>query len=340
MSSNNQLLLRQWTMLRMIPRAPKKIAASELLNKLEREGFEVAKRTIERDLQSISSIFPITSDERSKPYGWSWIKDAPTLDLPGLSVSEALTLKLAQEYLTKLMPKSTFESIAPHFLAADKVLNESSGSNDLANWTNKISTALPSQQLVAPEINAGILEMLQEALIKNKALQVTYTNQSQAINQSSSTFKIHPLGIVLRGQVTYMVCTYEGYTDPRMLAVHRVTNVNILDEESKRLAAFNLKAYVESGAFGFNVAGSLSFKGLFTKEAAQHLFETPLNLTQSIQLLDDHYLVSAIIQDTLQFRWWLLGFGKNLVVQEPKALALWMKENADEMHQHYLSTDY
>lgn len=335
MSSNNHLLLRQWTMLRMIPRSPKKIAASELLDKLEREGFEVTKRTIERDLQSISAIFPIISDERSKPYGWSWTKDAPTLDLPGLSVSEALTLKLAEQYLTKLMPHSIFESIAPHFLAADKVLNQTSDSNNLTSWTNKISTALPNQQLIAPEIKTGILETLEDALIHNKVLQVTYINQTQAINQTSSSAKIHPLGIVLRGQITYLVCTYEGYSDPRKLAVHRILEANMLEEESFRIPDFNLKDYVDSGTFGFNADDDLQFKGLFTKESAQHMFETPLNLTQNIEALQDHYMITAKVQDTLQFRWWLLSFGKHLVIQEPDSLVSWVKENADGMHQNY-----
>ena len=81
MPSNNHLLLRHWTMLRLIPRAPKKITASELFSGLAREGFVVTKRTIERDLQSISAMFPLISDERNRPFGWSWTKDAPALQV-------------------------------------------------------------------------------------------------------------------------------------------------------------------------------------------------------------------------------------------------------------------
>lgn len=62
-------LLRQWQMLRMIPRYPLKITAKELHSRLQSEQFEVSKRTVERDLLALSELFPLASDERDKPYG-------------------------------------------------------------------------------------------------------------------------------------------------------------------------------------------------------------------------------------------------------------------------------
>ena len=64
MAANHQLLLRQWAMLRMIPRYPRKITARDLMEKLFNEGFSMTKRSVERDLQSISATFPLVSDDR------------------------------------------------------------------------------------------------------------------------------------------------------------------------------------------------------------------------------------------------------------------------------------
>ena len=41
-------------MLRQIPRYPQTVTASNLKARLEAEGHEVAKRTVERDLQTLS----------------------------------------------------------------------------------------------------------------------------------------------------------------------------------------------------------------------------------------------------------------------------------------------
>jgi predicted DNA-binding transcriptional regulator YafY len=71
MPSQNDTQLRQWAMLRRIPQHPRQITALELTGRLESEGFEVSKRTVERDLHSLSEIFPLVPNERSRPYGWS-----------------------------------------------------------------------------------------------------------------------------------------------------------------------------------------------------------------------------------------------------------------------------
>lgn len=76
MKSQNDTLLRLLTMLRYIPVHPGQITAKELTKRLESDQFEVSKRTVERDLLSLSEIFSLISNERSRPYGWSWNKQA------------------------------------------------------------------------------------------------------------------------------------------------------------------------------------------------------------------------------------------------------------------------
>lgn len=99
----------------MIPRYPLKITAKELHSRLQSEQFVVTKRTVERDLLALSKLFPLVSDERDKPYGWSWAKDAPTFSLPGLSHNEALTLVMVEQHLK---PSNTAFTRSPLFSAA------------------------------------------------------------------------------------------------------------------------------------------------------------------------------------------------------------------------------
>lgn len=104
MQSQNDTQLRQWAMLKCIPQHPRQITARELTERLESEGFEMSKRTVERDLLSLSEIFPLISNERSRPYGWSWNKDAEAFALPAMSPLQALTLELAHDHLVTLLP--------------------------------------------------------------------------------------------------------------------------------------------------------------------------------------------------------------------------------------------
>ena len=138
-------LLRQWQMLRLIPRYPQKISAGDLHEKLKSEQFEVTKRTVERDLLSLSDKFPLVSDERERPYGWSWQKNAPLISLPGLSHTEALTLAMVEQHLNTLLPSSTLQQLQPYFDAAKQHLDSHPQSDHARSWLNKVRTVPPSQ---------------------------------------------------------------------------------------------------------------------------------------------------------------------------------------------------
>lgn len=76
-----QTVLRYLLMLRHIPRQPQKIDVNTLRERLAEHGIDVSIRTIQRNLIELSEMFPLTTDERCKPYGWSLLPDAPLLPL-------------------------------------------------------------------------------------------------------------------------------------------------------------------------------------------------------------------------------------------------------------------
>ena len=334
MSNNTDLLLRQWTMLRMIPRFPRKVTAREMMGRLEDQGFKVTKRTIERDLQWVSTIFPLVSDEREKPYGWSWSKDAPTFDLPGLTANEALTFKLAQQHLRRLMPTKMLLQLAPYFAAADKRLSEISQDNNKSDWQHKISVAPAWQPLIAPEVDADVLAIVESALLENRQIKLSY-----ATRKERAEYTAHPLGIILRGQMTYLACTLFNYSDVRLLAIHRIQYAEMLLEAGMQPDNFTIQDYAESSALGFglgfdeNQAIDLIVK--FNKEAGLHLLETPLSANQTVEETKDSLLLKAQIADTPQLRWWLLGFGGQVEVIGPANLREFMIAQVNNLERIY-----
>lgn len=334
MSSNSELLLRQWTMLRMIPRFPRKITAREVLQRIKREGFIVNKRTIERDLQAMSAVFPLVADEREKPYGWSWAEHAGNLDLPGMTPSQALTFKLAEQYLMKLMPHGIMDQLSPYFKAAEKCLAGSDNKTLLAKWPEKIAVAFPGQPLLAPDINSDILELVDESLLEEKQIKLIYSSRNDT--EENKEYIVHPLGMILRGQLNYLVCTFFNYQDIRMLALHRVKQVEKLNAASSRPVTFDLEAYAHSGVLGFSANGKISLVIKFAKEAGLHLYDTSLSLDQTITEDDDYFLVQATVNDNAQLRWWLLGFANKVEVVEPQTLRNWFISVASKMAEIYL----
>lgn len=318
MSFTPETLLRQWQTLRLIPRHPRKITASEVMTQLAAEGYSVGKRTVERDLQALSGVFPLVSDERSRPFGWSWERDAAGFDLPGMSVSESLTAIMAQEHLRSVMPASTLAQMAPYFLQAEQKLNALSGHSSLAEWFNKVRIIPPTQPLLAPQLDESILSTLQEGLLQNRQCQISYLRRGI---EAVAEYPVHPLGIVQRGVLLYLVCTIKTYPDLKILAIHRVQSVTLLDASINPPDGFNLDDYLATGAFGWRANHAIEFEAIFSVDAGNHLYETPLSSDQTIEVLDDGRLrVAATIQYTQQLLWWILGFAGEVEVVSPAEL--------------------
>ena len=210
-------------------------------------------------------IFPLVSDERSRPYGWSWQKDAPAFDLPGISNSEAITLLLAREHLRNLLPASTIAQLQPYFGLAEQKLTALKQHNGIAVWQNKVRVIPPTQPLLSPKIDEAVQATLHEALLQERQCKVTYQKRDAT---EPETYPVHALGLVQRGQVLYLVCTIKTYPHIRILALHRILAAELLSEVISLPDNFDLDEYIASGALGWFPKETIHLAAIFTAEVA------------------------------------------------------------------------
>lgn len=90
-------------MLKLLPSRAPGLTAAELHQQLEEAGHRTTKRTVERDLNELSSLFPLHCNDKGTPYGWYW-QPGRSIDLPGITVGEALTLRLVEDSIRPLVP--------------------------------------------------------------------------------------------------------------------------------------------------------------------------------------------------------------------------------------------
>jgi len=311
-------LMRQWQMLRMIPRHPRKISTAELKQRLADAGFETTLRTIQRDLMRLSSIYPLDCDEPNRPFGWYWITDAEVMDIPGMDSHTALAFWLAGEHLVPLLPKTTLHRLQPHFRTAAHVLDSFSADRGAPAWRNKVRVLHRGPRLQIPAIDAEAQNQVYDALLRNRRLAITYAPRWQ---EGEKEYEINPLGLVLKDGITYLVCSMWDYSDIRLLTLHRMQEAQVLDKPASIPDGFNLDDYIASGELDFAVGGTIKLKALFSKDAAFHLDERPLSDDQKIEWQQNgRMLVTATVQDTSELRWWLMGFGDQVEVLEPQGL--------------------
>ena len=215
-------LLRQWAMLRFIPRHPRKVDTATLQDKLAKAGHDINLRTIQRDLNKLSDVLPLVGDT-AKPQGWSWAANAQVMDLPALDPQTALTFKLVESHMRQLLPASTLDYLQPWFHTASGVLDQNG--NGLAHWPDKIRVLPRGLPQKAPDIAPEVAEAVYQAVLLERQLQITYPGKGE--EPETRTHTVHPLALVVRDRVVYLICVFDGYTDPRQLAMHRILSAEM-----------------------------------------------------------------------------------------------------------------
>ena len=312
-------LLRQWHLLRAIPRYPRRIGVPELHSLLETAGFSVTVRTLQRDLIELSEVFPLLSDERAKPFGWSWAANAPLFDLPNLTTQEALAFAMIEDYLRPLLPTVLLDQLRAYFTAARKRLAGDSPKRGSASWLGKIAVVQPTQALIPPKVDPQVQKVITDALLNDRQLGVKYRRKGE---RELRGYVLSPLGLIQRGPVTYLLACIGDHAEPRSFVLHRFERASMLDAPALRPKGFVLATYLaETGVLNFGAGKTIRLDALFDAPAADHLLETPLSHDQTIKDAGDGRVrVRASVLDTPQLRWWLLGIADGVEVVAPVAL--------------------
>ena len=323
--------LRQITMLSLVPRRPPGMTTEALQSALATRDFSVTLRTIQRDLVKLSAPFPLICDEGDPPR-WYWAPHAETVTLPGHDPLSALSWQLIEQHLQPLLPRSLLEEIEPHFDAARGFL-ERTGTGRLQRWSQRVRILPRSMQLQPPEIPPQVLDVVYQGLLEKRQIEVDYTSRTR---EEPRHLTLHPLALVVRDSIHYLLATVWDFTDIRQLVLHRMDSADLLNDRINEPKDFNLDHYIHEGGFDYSHGRQIKLTARFEAYAGKALLETPLAPDQSHrQLEDDRIEINATVTDSEQLRWWLTGFGSNVEVIAPDHLREHMRKDAEALMQAY-----
>tara|TARA_B110000196_G_scaffold293833_1_gene282440 strand:- start:35440 stop:36441 length:1002 start_codon:yes stop_codon:yes gene_type:complete len=327
--------LRNIVLLRNIPREPQKISTTELWNRLNDANYSVSIRTIQRDLEKLSSEFPLVRSEAqgrgNEGIGWSFLKDGKSLTFPILGGSAALSLSFGFQYLSQLIPDSALENLAPLRAEAEEVLNQYD-SGKYKKWMQKVR-AVPENFLLPPQFSQDVVNSVYQALLESKQFKATYKGKPDQI--------IHPYGLIQQGHTLYLICGFFDYDGVRMTALHRYSEIEILDEYIKPNPKFDIDSYLSDGSMLWSVNDNKTHqvKLRVHKELVSILQETPISSNQILNADKNNkgwsFLTTPAI-DSQQLRRWILSQGNKIEVIEPLALKDSIKLELQNTLQNYI----
>ena len=321
-----------------------------IFKRLQGTAEEMDERSVQRVLALLGEGgFLETVNPDAKPLQWRWPKGRKFMTLPRMAEQEILAFRLLERFLEPLLPPDSYDALRPYFEIAQRELDRMPGWASVRNWETKVRVVPPAQPLLPPEpppeltgatarqdwerqqeqIRAAILE----ALFENRQCAVEY---QQLWRDEPARWTLHPLAYLQRGPAFYLLCTIADYADVRQLAVHRMLSAQVLDQKASKPAGFNVDQEVERSQ-GMGGSGEpLRLVARFWKRAGLHLLETRLAADQVAEDEgDDHFRLTATVNDTAQLRWWLLSFGSKVEVLKPAGLREEMANQAYWMNRLY-----
>ena len=230
------------------------VTQPELVKDMSSQGYSVEKHHVLRDLRALLDIHPQLEcndnsrdgqPQRGLTYGYRWVgKDAPPET--GLSIPEALSLVLVSKHLKQALPSTLTRALDSLFDKAEKTLDIQKA-NAEARWKDIVHVVPPMQPLTPPTIANDVLNAVHDALLAEEQIAVTYRNASNR----KETLVLHPLGILMREPVSYLVALCKDYDDPRLYAIHRIQSAKRTYEPRRKPDGFSMKVYAkEQGHFG------------------------------------------------------------------------------------------
>ena len=317
-AASRTTLTRQWELLKLLPAKGPGLTAAQLTVQLSSAGYTTSKRTVERDLIELSRLFPLQCNDKSMPFGWYW-QPGKSAELPGITLSEALTLQLLEKSLRPLIPAYMLSTLEPRFNLAHGKLEAMAAENESARWIEKVASVQPEITQLPPELDHAILEQVQQALLHERQLSCHYYS---AHRDQHSELTLNPLGLVQRGQVTYLIATASPYHDIRQYVLHRFEQASLLETPSVKPEGFKLRDYIDGGAMQFGSSEKIRLRATLSEGVARLLQETPLSDDMKLSSSPNGTQLTATVGNSWELRWWILSHAESVIIHEPMDLAL------------------
>lgn len=236
-----------------------------------------------------------------------------------MTPAHALVLSLAQRWLNDLLPPSIRQELAEDFATAEETL---AGHPAAAAWLENTRLLQHWEDVLEdPQPDPAIADDLRQALFERRQVDIVY-RKGGATQQA----RLHPFGWLQRNGANYLACTFWDYANPVWLSVHRVQTVTLVDEPARsplslaEQAAFLARSPVPATATpGALMTLELEFHaGLYEAIRAR----PPRGMQRIDPSADGWFRLHGEVPDTLELRWWLLGFHEQVRILQPESLKL------------------
>lgn len=299
---------------------------------LQSQGDPVSYRQLQRDLDDLEGVGWVMREQnpagRKGDY-WICIHQGTRIlgnrDMPR---ERAFALQLIQHKLQHLMPEQILRVLQEEFrLSAEKLALVGQSER---RWLDKIGEV--PNLLLMPGFRQGVFTEITKALLEDKWLKVVYCNKSRV----KSERRLMPLGLASQDDIYYLIARNSDSVENRQFRVDRIETALALDDPFVYPDDFRLVDYMDEGFFNYPCGEEFRLVARIQTLSARHLQDTKLSDDQTLDVIDQDWIrLTATVKDSQRLHWWILGFGSEIVVEEPAGLREMMVAHIREQISNY-----
>jgi len=300
------------------------------------DEHDVSQRTIRRDLAAMQQVgFPL--EESESDHGRKHWRLRPGASNPQLTFTwdEAIALYLARRHLEPLAGTRLWESAQRAFRKVRSTLTETA-----LHYLEKMSGAFHHTTVGAGDYTqkGEAIDQLTMAIEDRRVTFITY--QSMRSTEPVS-YEVYPYGIAFHRNSLYLVAHSLNHDEIRHFKIDRLSDVDVQQLQFNRRPDFDLQQYFADSFGVYRGNGQPQrIRIRFTPEVARYVEESRWHETQQLhRQRDGHLLFEVTLGDTAEIAKWILSFGANAVVLEPKRLAREICDEAKRIVNGYKGTN-
>lgn len=331
---SNETIYRQWEILKLLPTRGRGISVQEIIERLASAGLEADEsgtRTIQRDLERLSALFPLDTTSEGKKLLWKKRLDHGLFP-DELSLQDALSLYLMKDFLKKSLPHQMSKTLGERIESAVQKISALAGIKTSV-WHRKFRLIHNALHLEPPTIRPAILKKIQDALLGQQQIKIAY----EPPQKKRFSLVLHPHYLICKGEIFYLVGQGVEVREPFLYALHRIRDVQVL-EAVAHAPKENIDEYLQSRRmdfFGENKTIQLVARLHATEDfcIATILGETKLSPDQKISL--DGTRLTATVTHSWELKRWLLARTHQIEVLKPAFLREEMTAHLMQSIAHY-----
>jgi predicted DNA-binding transcriptional regulator YafY len=325
--SRGDQLSRQWKIIQALIASRRGRSVADLA-----QMVECHTRTVYRDLEALQAAgFPVTTEREGHRMVWSLLEASRhTLPIP-LSLSELMALYFGRR-MAEVLRGTVFHDALESLFDKIKALLPAEMTQQLDRVQAGLAVGATPVKQHGPYRH--LIDSINQAVLQRFRLDLTYR---AARGKARTRRRVAPYRLLFFDGAFYLIGHCGLRQDIRVFALDRIKRLELTRESFDLPEDAVVEGFLKS-SFGVFQGPPTQVKVRFAAEIAGYIAEKTWHSSQRLAPQKDGSLIfKAQVAGTEEIKRWIMTWGAQAVVLEPKSLGLEIRQEAERMAANYPS---